>query len=129
MTMIGQVSKLWPRDQAHPAFPPFEDAAITWTNGSGATTTTRFTGIVDYSNDPDRTGCVRFVPTPNGPVCTQEGTLVPYRALRAAELTFSGNTYTRYEIAATASQTPALARPDRSRDAITGWTTSEGALP
>jgi hypothetical protein len=130
MTMIGQISSLYPTDQFYQAAPPFEDAAITWTSGSGVTTTTRFTGSVGYSNDPNRTGCVKFVFPPNGPpVCTQEGTLVPYRALRSATLTFSSNTNTLYETAATASQIPARAHPDRTREAKLSWATSEGALP
>jgi hypothetical protein len=129
MTMIGQVSGLYPQ-HGEMVYPPFEDTAITWTNGSGVTTTTRFTGIVDYSSDPNRTGCVNSVYPPNAPpVCTQEGTLVPYRALRSATLTFADRTRTRYETAATVNQTPALARSDKLRDSSMSWTTSEGELP
>ena len=128
MTMIGQVSALWPRDgQEHPAFPPFEDAAITWTDGAGATTTTDLTGIVDRSYHAERTGCVKRMTGPTG-TCLQVGTLVPYQALRSATLTFSGPTRTRYETAATASQPPAFAK-ENLRDANLGWTTSEGPLP
>jgi hypothetical protein len=128
MTMIGQISSLYPTDQFYTASPPFEDTAITWTNGSGVTTTTRFTGIVDYSNDPNRTGCVKFVYTPTGRVCTQEGTLVPYRALRSATLTFSGATSTRYQTAATANQSPDFAAV-KTRDPNLGWATAESVLP
>jgi hypothetical protein len=128
MTMIGQISSLYPTDQVYTAYPPFEDTAITWTNGSGVTTTTRFTGIVDYSSDPDRTGCVKTLPSPTGPVCTQEGTFVPYRALRSATLMFTGHTYTRYETAATANQSPVLAK-ETLRPYTKSWATSEGVLP
>jgi hypothetical protein len=123
MTMIGQVSALYP-EHGEMVYPPFEDTAITWTNGSDVTTTTRFTGIVDYSNNPNRTGCVmrRFG------VCTQEGTLVLYRALRSATLTFSNETRTTYATAATVSQLPAFAKESR-RISTHGWTTSEGVLP
>ena len=44
MTMIGQVSGLWPR-----ATPPFEDTAITWGDSSANLVTTQLTGIVDRS--------------------------------------------------------------------------------
>jgi hypothetical protein len=130
MTMIGQVSNLWPRDQIREAAPPFEDAAITWKDiNSGLTTTTRLTGIVDRTYDPYRTGCVKYVYDPDwGSVCAEEATIVPYRALRSATLTFSNETRTRYETAATASLTPAFAK-EASRPALLGWTTSEGVLP
>jgi len=124
MTMIGPISALRPRDGNHDAPPPFEDTAITWTNGSGIPTTTRFTGIVDRNNLPERTGCVRYV----AGVCRQEGTLVPYRALRTAALTFSDRTETQYETAVTANQLPALVGHKVRRYDL-GWATSEGGLP
>jgi hypothetical protein len=128
MTMIGQVSALWPRDANQEASPPFEDTAITWTNHSGVTTTTQFTGRVDLSDAPERTGCVSYRVTPTGQRCAQEGTLVPYRALRAATLTFSQPTDTRYETAATALMFPTFVT-DKRRIAIQGWSTSENGLP
>ena len=129
MTMIGQLSSLWPRDTTFPAFPPFEDTAITWTTAGGVPTTTRLTGIVDRSNRPERTGCVRY--NSNG-VCTEEGTLVPYRAIRSATLTFASTTVSQYATAATATLSPVPAAPVRRRDhhdPLNNWVTSEGALP
>lgn len=123
MTMIGQVSALYPQ-HGEMVYPPFGDTAITWTDGLGVTTTTRFTGIVDYSNDPNRTGCVMRM----FGVCRQEGTLVPYRALRSAELTFSAPTRTTYAAAATANQSPAFEK-ETQRPAGLGWATSENVLP
>jgi hypothetical protein len=123
MTMIGQVSALYPQ-HAEMVYPPFEDAAITWTDGLFVTRTTRFSGIVDYSNNPNRTGCVMRM----FGVCTQEGTLVPYRALRSATLTFSDRTRTKYETAAMTSQTPTFAK-EIARSQFLGWTTSEDILP
>jgi hypothetical protein len=125
MTMIGQVSGLWPRRAGQEAAPPFEDAAITWTDGIGATLTTRLTGIVDRSYVPSRTGCVKEV---SMNVCDQAGTLVPYRALASASLTFTGNTVSRYATAATASLEPDFAT-QRVRASTLGWSTSEGTLP
>jgi len=125
MTMIGQVSGLWPRDQFHEESQPFEDTAITWTDDSGFPTTTRFTGKVDRNNVPERTGCVRF--DVNGS-CAQVGTLVPYRALRSATLMFSNETATHYETAATANLAPAFAA-EKTRNANLGWSTSESVLP
>ena len=131
MTMIGQVSSLWPRDSVHLAFPPFFDDAITWTSTTGVTTTTRLTGIVDRTVVPERTGCVRFASSPTGPICIQQGTIVPYRALRAATLTFASTTKSRYEIAATATLPPAVAATDGVRDSVpaNNWSTTEDTLP
>ena len=125
MTMIGQVSGLWPRDQYTSTYAPFEDTALTWTDSNGAVTTTHLTGKVDRTNLPERTGCVRF--GSNGS-CELVGTLVPYRALLSATLTFSSPTRTLYETAATASLIPAVAAT-KARPSNLGWTTSESTLP
>jgi len=120
---------LWPRNSTYPAFPPFEDTAITWTNTSGVPTTTRLTGIVDRNNLPERTGCVRY--DANGE-CMEEGTLVPYRALRSATLTFASTTASQYATAATATLPPVPAVPARRRnhqDPLNNWVTAESALP
>jgi hypothetical protein len=126
MTMIGQVSSLWPTDGAHPASPPFADDVITWYSPTNVPTTTRLTGIVDRSVVPERTGCVR--PAPGG--CYM-GTAVPYRALRSATLTFGTFTKSQYATAATAALTPVQAAPDVKRESIStnNWTTSAGVLP
>jgi len=126
MTMMGQVVGLWPTDPPHPASAPFEDAAIRWTDDSDltTTTTTRFTGIVDRSDDPVHTGCVRYAAS----TCLREGTFVPYRALVSATLTFSNPTITRYETAAAAHLAPAFAA-EKTRPASLGWSTSENVLP
>jgi hypothetical protein len=135
MTMIGQISELWPRDGVqHTEVQPFEDAAITWADDNGFATTTRLTGKVYYSNDPAYTGCVKSVTdpsNPNGPpVCILEGTVVPYLALRSAELTFITETDTWYETAATETLAPALLQiKSRTATPANNWTTSEGALP
>jgi hypothetical protein len=126
MTMIGQVAALWPRDGDHTASPPFADETITWTNpGTNETTMTRLTGLVDHAVVPERTGCVR--PIPGG--CLRQGTLVPYRALRYATMTFATNTRSEYATAAAAALTPVQAAPIRTRLAGDHWTSSEGVLP
>jgi len=129
MTMIGSITALWPRNSTYLAFPPFEDTAITWTNTSGVPTTTRLTGIVDRNNLPERTGCVRY--DANG-ACVEEGTLVPYRALRSATLTFASTTASQYATAATATLPAVTAAPVRRRnhqDPLNNWVTAESALP
>jgi hypothetical protein len=133
MTMIGQVSRLWPIDGTHPASPPFVDDVIDWTDpiaNPNATTTTRLTGIVDHSVVPERTGCVRHSPSPGFP-CTHKGTIVPYRALRSASLSLSNAISSSYATAATATSTPASAVPDRVRNptASIDWPADEGPLP
>jgi hypothetical protein len=123
MTMIGQVTNLWPYNELYPAAPPFEDTAITWMSSDGmSTNTTRFTGLVDRGTVDNRTGCVYGSP------CTHKGTLVPYRALQSVALTFSNPIYTSYKTAATVNQTPAPVG-NRTRDVPLSWTTSEGVLP
>jgi hypothetical protein len=80
---------------------------------------------VDHSNPMNHTGCVT---RDTSGTCTQHGTLVPYRALRSATLTFSGSTLAEYLTAATVNQAPArVAVKGRSVDL--GWTTSESVLP
>jgi hypothetical protein len=125
MTMIGQVSGLWPRKQSSEANPPFEDAAITWRIGPPPETTTRLTGIVDHSFDMSRFGCVKRA---SGGACEREATLVPYRALVSASLTFVGNTFSRYATAASIGLDPDFVT-QRVRVSTQGWATSEGALP
>jgi hypothetical protein len=128
MTMIGQVASLRPFDTPHPADPPFADDFIDWfPTVDGLPTRTQLTGIVDRTVVPARTGCVKT----SGPMCLRQGTLVPYRALRSASLTFSTTTISRYATAATAALIPALAAPQRIRrsNPLDNWTTSEGPLP
>jgi hypothetical protein len=126
------VSALWPQDAAYPASPPFADDAITWMNTSGTTTTTtRLTGRVDRSIVPERSGCVRYATLGGVLRCIRTGTLVPYRALRSAALTFSSATRARYETAATAASALRLVGTERVRSTApeNHWSTSEGLLP
>ena len=60
--------------------------------------------------------------------CFQTGTLVPYRALASASLTFAGNTVTRYATAAAVHLKPDFLT-QRVRASSQGWATSEGTLP
>ena len=126
MTMIGQVAGLWPRKQPTDPLPPFEDTSITWTDKSNVETTTRLTGIVDGNPDPSRTGCVTRNPFTGS--CLQVGTIVSYRALVSATLTFSDPTKTSYGTAATANQSPVFVL-EKERLAPLGWSTSEGVMP
>ena len=132
MTMIGQVSSLWPSDGTPAVSPPFFDDEIIWTNPfTNVTTTTGLTGIADRTVVPERTGCVRYAPGPTGG-CLKQGTIVPYRALRFATLTFASTIDSQYDTATTAALTPEQAAPDKSRssqDPNNNWSTSEGVLP
>jgi hypothetical protein len=128
MTMIGQVSALWPSDSTSPASAPFADEELTWSNPNGTMpTTTRFTGIVDRTVVPERTGCVLGM----APSCQRQGTKVPFRALRFATLTFASATESQYATAATAGLAPVIAAPVKLRPSLptNNWTTSEGVLP
>ena len=128
MTMIGQITALWPRDFDHDENPPFVDDGIVWTNANNETTLTRLTGKIDTRYFPERTGCVSFGTVNGVRYCRQLATMVPYRALIQAILTFSDNTRTYYETSATIDSTSA-AVGSRQRGAAERWTTSEGTLP
>jgi hypothetical protein len=133
MTMIGQVSGLWPQDGDHILAPPvtLTDEEITWTNTvTLETRTTRLTGIVDHTVVPEHTGCVKYFMV--GGSCHKQGTIVPYRALRYAALTFTTNTKSQYATAATATLTPVQATPEKIRDAFdtaNNWSRSKSVLP
>jgi hypothetical protein len=128
MTMIGQITGLWPRDFDHIAPPPFVDDGIVWTNANNETTLTRLTGLIDTRYFPQRTGCVSFGTVNGVRYCRQLGTMVPYQVLIEAILTFSQRTSTRYETAAATDSTPATVG-ERERRASENWTTSEGDMP
>jgi hypothetical protein len=131
MTMIGQVPGLYPHDGDHIVAPPFTDETITWTNTvTNETRTTKLTGIVDHTIVPERTGCVKHFMV--GGACHKQGTLVPYRALRYAALTFTTDTKSLYATAATAELAPVQAAPEKLRratDLANNWSRSKGVLP
>lgn len=129
MTMIGKITALWPRDGSHEVNQPFFDDAIVWTSANNVTTLTRLSGIIDTSYVPERTGCVSWGVAGGVRYCRQWGTMVPYRALIEATLTFSGSPKSRYETSATMNSMSAAVGSERTRDQSMGWTTSEGIMP
>ncbi|MGN6104475.1 MAG: hypothetical protein ACTHU0_05170 [Kofleriaceae bacterium] len=130
MTMIGQISSLWPTDASHPASPPFADESIDTVNPyTDVATTVRITGLVDRTVVPARTGCVRTIVTPGGTSCRRRGTIVPYRALNAVSLEFQGATETMYATAVTLPLAPVPATPAVQRTPKRSWSTIDSLLP
>jgi hypothetical protein len=113
MTMIGQVSNLWPGADVSP---PFFDASL-----GGV----RYTGKTQWSS----TGCTKLYVTQAYTRCLERTQRIQYRALTYARLNFDRQTKTAYATAATPQITPVEARSPLYRDSNSGWETSEGPLP
>jgi hypothetical protein len=116
MTMIGQVSSLWPQDGVYSEAQPFNDSE---------TAGVRYTGKVKWSDS----GCSRRVTTGGKLRCTQRTSRTQYRALNYASLTFGSSTLSQYVTAPTASLPGVQAATDGVRLPSRGWQTFEGGLP
>jgi hypothetical protein len=116
MTMLGQVTNLWPGDNSYPAaaVAPFSDSSV---NG------VRYTGKQQWSSS----GCNKTDSTYTR--CVERITRIQYRALTHARLGFSGDTSTSYATAATAQLTPVEATNLLQRKETVIWDTIEGPLP
>jgi hypothetical protein len=114
MTMIGQVSNLWPKDNQHDALPPFSDSSV-----SGV----RYTGKSQFFSS----GCGKY--SPGMAYCQERWQRTQYRALTYAGLDFAEPTMSRYATAATAQLAPVEATIPLERSKALDWVTSEGALP
>lgn len=114
MTMIGQVSNLWPSDSVKGAAPPFYDTSM----GS-----TRYTGREQFSS----TGCVQR--NAIGTACIRYIRRAQYRALTYARLDFGSETRSAYATAPTALLAPTEIAIPVLRLTEKNWVTSEGALP
>jgi len=116
MTMIGQVTALWPQDSAYAAAAPFSDSSY-----SGF----RYTGTTRFSSS----GCTQTVFQGGDPYCRQRTSRAQYQILTYAALSFSGNTLAGYATAPTATIAPAPAAPNTIRASGQNWQTFEGTLP
>jgi len=114
MTMIGQVTTLWPSDGNQQAVAPFTDSSV-----AGV----RYTGRLQFSNS----GCTLLNVTRQR--CVERTTKTQYRVLTYAKLNFSNNTLTSYATAATPQIAPMETTLPQTRLSSLGWETSEGALP
>ncbi len=114
MTMIGQVSNLWPRDQNQEALPPFSDSSV---NG------VRYTGKHQFSSS----GCGKY--SAGMAYCQERWQRTQYRALTHARLDFTKDTKTLYATTAMPQITPGEATLSRTRFKSLGWGTFEGTLP
>ncbi|HWO20496.1 MAG TPA: hypothetical protein VNO30_17120 [Kofleriaceae bacterium] len=114
MTMIGQVSILWPTDGNHNATQPFLDASI-----SGV----RYTGKSPFFSS----GCGKY--SPGMAFCQERWQRTQYRALKYARLDFTSTTATTYATAATLQSEPVIAIPLLKRPKELFWETEEDPLP
>jgi hypothetical protein len=114
MTMIGQVTTLWPKDGNQPAVAPFFDSSV---NG------VRYTGKQQFSSS----GCTKL--NPSLTKCVERTSRTQYRALIRARLELSNHAITSYSTAVTLQITPIEATLPKTRDQALGWETLEGALP
>lgn len=114
MTMIGQVSALWPSgDGVLQAAPPFSDTSV-----AGV----RYTGRQQFFS----TGCLQK--NASQTACIRRITRIQYRALTHAALDFIEETETFYATAAAAQLVPSqVAHLVRNR--MNDWVASEASLP
>jgi hypothetical protein len=120
MTMVGQVSGLWPTDSNFPATQPFADTAL---NGIS------FTGKRAASNQGCTAHSTRTLPDGTTlDTCTRVSTLTPYRALTAVHLRIAGIVTALYATSATQSVPPSNVVTRQSPDNVV-WDSSEGTLP
>lgn len=120
MTMISQVSLLWPSDSNFPATAPFVDTTL---NGRP------FTGRIS----PTSTGCTSHnVHTlPDGTrldTCTRVSHITPYRVLTSVHLQTGSQLRSTYATAPTPTSTPAIATITGVVDPFP-WNIFQGALP
>jgi len=116
MTMVGQVTPLWPADSYSGATAPFFDTSV-----SGV----RYTGKSQFNSS----GCTRFSVTQTSTRCVERTQRIQYRALSYASLDFSTQTWSTYATSATALVAPIEATPSLKRFQEQDWAASEGALP
>jgi hypothetical protein len=119
MTMIGQISVLWPSDDNFPAAAPFADTAL---NGIA------FTG----RTSPAREGCTAhsirtLADGTRLDTCTRVARITPYRALKELHLRTEGTISSTDATAPTPATTPANSF-EKSALALT-WDPIEGLLP
>ena len=116
MTMVGQVTNLWPSDSYSGAAAPFFDTSV-----SGV----RYTGKSQFNSS----GCTRYSVTQTSTRCVERTQRIQYRALSYAKLDFATATTSTYATAATAQLAPIEATSLLIRGPSLNWVTSEGALP
>lgn len=114
MTMIGQVTTLWPTETNWSAVAPFSDSSVIGV---------RYTGKHQFSSN----GCTKLNLT--GTRCMERTSRTQYRALMHARLDFSDNTLTSYTTTATPEIAPTEFSGLQIRDSSLRWETYEGVLP
>jgi len=93
MSMVGQITALWPQDANSHAAAPFFDFAVRGTPITGSSSTS--------------SGCSRLILRLGVTTCTQDTTFQAYRALTSVNLTITvGSLSNTYGTAATAAIPP-----------------------
>jgi hypothetical protein len=120
MTLISQISLLWPSDGNFPATPPFSDTSL---NGIA------FTGRVGAAVDACSAHSIHTLPDGTRiDTCTRITRVTPYRALKATHLRIGGPVSSRYATAPTPMVTPANPLSAAIPSDFT-WDCVEGTLP
>ena len=117
MSMVGQITALWPQDGSHPAAAPFSDLVV-----SGAELTGDFEGFPE--------GCSKFTVLLGVLRCREVTSYVAYRALTSISLGTSGPLRSTYATAAdlTTTAVDAWGATLRTSNPFL-WSTTEGTLP
>lgn len=116
MTMVGEVTNLWPTDGTYAASPSFFDTSIN---------SVRYTGKQQFSS----TGCTHTIFLGGLMYCNERTRRTQYRALTFAKLQFASQTTTDYATAPTPTIAPLTAAPQTKRLSSSIWQTTEGSLP
>src|SRR4029078_10355848 len=87
MSMVGQITALWPQDGSHPAAASFSDLVVSGTNLAG-----------DFEGFPQ--GCSKFTVLLGVLRCKEVTSYVAYRAFTQVSLVASGSLKSTYLTAA-----------------------------
>jgi hypothetical protein len=120
MTMISQVSLLWPSDGNFPATAPFVDTAL---NGQP------FTGRISPRSDGCTSHNIHTLPDGTSlDTCTRVSHITPYRALTRVRLNTDQRVKSTYATAPTSASSPANATLPQAIQGF-NWDSSAGTLP
>jgi hypothetical protein len=120
MTMISQVSLLWPSDSNFPATAPFVDTSLN---------NQPFTGRLSPTSDGCTSHNIRTLPDGTRlDTCTRVSHITPYRALTQVRLNTLDRFQSTYATAPTSASTPENATQPQQSQSF-NWDSSAAALP
>jgi len=119
MSMVGQITALWPQDGSHPAAAPFSDLVVSGTDLTG-----------DFEGFPE--GCSKFALLLGVLRCREVTSYVAYRALTAVSFSLGTSSPLKTTYATSAGLTTSATDATGSTLVTSNpflWTTTEGTLP